>query len=228
MVREGDTPFPCDHDMEDTTIDALGPPSLGIRKPDGSADILDADSEGRDIRTKAQIPGSKCRKCGWEVPKNRPSRASRVVFECRIEMSRPCRVVAIPYQTSDKIQRYDVEILIRHAAMGEPVWEKVDKVGQLLAVIAALIEETKPKWETSVKSTCGTTRLCPPHGDALDGANCGRSPVVGVVVTDLSALLVCERCAVHWREDSGMHVEPVAVRPVHRLATARPGVADAE
>lgn len=74
-------------------------------------------------------------------------------------------------------------------------------------------------WETTDEAACGTTRLVPPHGDALGpGPACGRSPVVGVVVTGLSALLVCERCAAHWREHSRMHVEPVDVRPAVRLA----------
>jgi len=75
---------------------------------------------------------------------------------------------------------------------------------------------SEPLWETTDEATCRTTRLCPPYGDALEGSSCGRSPVVGVVVTGLSALLVCERCAVHWREHSGMHVEPVAVRKAYR------------
>ncbi len=76
---------------------------------------------------------------------------------------------------------------------------------------------SEPKWVVVDETTCGTTRLCPPYGDALDGAKCGRSPIVGVVVTDGSALLVCERCRDQWIEGK-FHVEPVGVRPMVRLA----------
>ena len=61
----------CEHDWEEgVQIEVLGPPSLGIRKPDGSVDIVDTDGEGRDIRKKGTILGSRCRKCGATIPTN--------------------------------------------------------------------------------------------------------------------------------------------------------------
>ena len=132
----------CDHDMEDAMIDAIGPPKLGPRKADGSADIEPSDE-------KSKIPGSRCAKCGLEVPKNTAvDRAPRVVFECLLGRGRPCRVVGVPYrayehidtEAPDGMERYVVEQPAHPAAMGEPAWKTVTDHVQLLTVIRALIE----------------------------------------------------------------------------------------
>lgn len=133
----------CDHDMEDAMIDVIGPPNLALPNPDGSADIEPSD-------VKEQIPGSRCAKCGFGVPKNTApeDRAPKVVFECLLGRGQPCRIVGALHQAykyidaepPEGIACYEVERLAHSAAMGEPVWKRVEDVAQLLTVIRALLE----------------------------------------------------------------------------------------
>lgn len=75
-----------------------------------------------------------------ETPKRQP----QVVFECRVGTFDKARVVAIPHRMSGGVERYETEILQHHAAMGEPVWKRVEDTGQLRAVIRCLIEKCPP------------------------------------------------------------------------------------
>lgn len=159
----------CDHDMEEAELEVLGPPSLGIPEPDGSVDIVDTDGQGRDIRSKGTVPGHKCRKCGLEIPTNtKAPRHPWVVFQCEVVPihGRVCRVVAVPYRRTvfseddgpAPVERYEVEVRKRDAAMGEPVWERATDHGLLLSVIQSLVESREQPSRENPDLVCGTLK----------------------------------------------------------------------